>query len=97
MLVKLNQLIPGVGDHYMARTGIDSQLTDIPIDADRPDDLEHPVDDDLDHGARGIFDDQTGGMLTRNFVSALPSTSASAGRAVAARLVEIVSASGPRR
>jgi hypothetical protein len=36
-------------------------------------------------------------MLTWNFVSALPSTSASAGRAVAARLVEIVSASGPRR
>jgi short-subunit dehydrogenase len=90
MLVKLNQVMPGVGDHYMGRTGIDSQLTDIPIAADRRDDLEHPVDDERDHGARGIFDDQTGGMLTWNFVSMLPSTMASASRAGAARVAEVV-------
>jgi hypothetical protein len=36
MLVKLNQVMPGVGDHYMGRTGIDSQLTDMPIDAIGP-------------------------------------------------------------
>lgn len=90
MLVKLNQVMPGVGDHYMGRTGIDSQLTDIPIDPDRPDGLERPVDDDRDFGARGIFDDQTGGMLTWNFVSTLPATVASAGRAGTARLAELV-------
>ncbi len=89
MLVKLNQVMPGVGDHYMGSTGIDSQLTDIPIDADRPDDLEHPVDDDRDHGSRGIFDDQVGGMLTWNFISMLPSTVASAVRAGAARIAEV--------
>jgi hypothetical protein len=90
MLVKLNQVMPGVGDHYMGRTGIDSQLTDIPIDADRPDDLEHPVDDDRDHGARGIFNDEVGGMLTWNFVSTLPTTMANAGRAGVARVSEVV-------
>ncbi len=90
MLVKLNQLMPGVGDHYMGRTGIESQLTDIPIDADRPDDLEHPVDDDRDYGARGIFDDQVGGMLTGNFVSTLPATMVSATRAGVARVSEVV-------
>lgn len=90
MLVKLNQLMPGVGDHYMGRTGVDSQLTDIPIDADRPDNLDHPVDDERDHGARGVFDDRVGGMLTWNFVSMLPATTASAGRAGGARLAEIV-------
>lgn len=92
MLVKLNAVIPGVGDHYMARTGIDSQLTDIPIDSDRPDDLDAPVDDQQDHGARGIFGDQTGGMLTGSFVRALPSTLASAVRAGGARISEVVAA-----
>ena len=90
MLVKLNQVMPGVGDQYMGRTGIDSQLTDIPIDRDRPDDLEQPVDDVCDHGATGIFGDQDGGMLTWNFASMLPSTIAEAGRAGAARLREVV-------
>jgi short-subunit dehydrogenase len=90
MLVQLNQVMPGVGDHYMGRTGIDSQLTDIPIDADRPDGLEHPVDDQRDYGARGIFDDQTGGMSTWNFVPMLPATMASAGRAGVARIAEVV-------
>jgi hypothetical protein len=89
MLVKLNQVMPGVGDHYMGRTGIDSQLTDMPIDAGRPDGLEYPVDEYRDFGARGIFDDQVGGMLTRNFVATLPATMASAARAGAARLSEI--------
>jgi NAD(P)-dependent dehydrogenase (short-subunit alcohol dehydrogenase family) len=92
MLVKLNAVIPGVGDHYMARTGLDSQLTDIPIEPDRPDDLHEPVDDVSDHGARGIFDGQTGGMLTWDFVRSLPSTAASAGRAGVARVREVLGA-----
>jgi short-subunit dehydrogenase len=90
MLVQMNQVMPGVGDHYMGRTGIESQLTDIPIDADRPDSLDDPLDDARDFGARGIFDDRTGGMLTWNFVSMLPATMASAGGAGVARLSEIV-------
>jgi short-subunit dehydrogenase len=90
MLVKLNQVMPGVGDHYMGRTGVDSQLTDIPLDPDRPDNLEHPVDEERDHGARGSFGDQVGGMLTWNFVAMLPATVASAGRAAGARIAEVL-------
>lgn len=89
MLVKLNQAIPGVGDHYMARTGVDSQLTDIPIDPDRPDDLCEPVDDTADHGARGIFDERVGGMLATGFVSSLPTTTVDAVAAAAARVTEV--------
>lgn len=92
ILVQLNSVMPGLGDHYMARTGIDSQLTDIPIDAHRPDDLREPVDDDRDHGARGIFDRRTGGMLTWNFARELPSTMTNAVRAGGARIAEVATA-----
>lgn len=89
MLVQLNALMPGVGDHYMAATGRDSQLTDEPIDADRPDDLERPVDDDRDFGARGIFDDQTGGMRRGGFLVTLPRTALDGVRAAIARVREV--------
>jgi short-subunit dehydrogenase len=89
MLVQMNSLMPGVGDHYMAATGRDSQLTDIPIEADRPDDLEHPVDDDRDFGARGIFDDQTGGMLTTDFITSVPKIALDGVRAAGARIREV--------
>jgi hypothetical protein len=81
--------MPGVGDHYMAATGRDSQLTDIPIRPDRPDDLEHPVDDDHDVGARGIFDDQTGGMLRGDFIVTLPKVALDAARAAGGRMREV--------
>ena len=53
-----NKLLPGLGDRYLARTGIASQLTDRPIPIDRPDNLFAPVDADTDHGPHGIFDDR---------------------------------------
>jgi short-subunit dehydrogenase len=90
MLVQLNSLVPGVGDHFMAATGRDSQLTDIPISGDRPDGLEHPVDATSDFGARGIFDDQTGGMSNPRFLTTLPMTAAKVAGAAGARVREIV-------
>lgn len=74
LLVRLSQLMPGVGDHYLARTGVDSQQTDIEIADDRPDDLFEPVDDERDFGAHGIFGDQTGGVLRLQFLRSLPAT-----------------------
>jgi short-subunit dehydrogenase len=56
--VLANKLLPGLGDRYLARTGIASQLTDKPIGPDRPDNLFAPVDDDADRGPHGIFDDR---------------------------------------
>ncbi len=90
LLVHLNNIIPGVGDHYMARTGIRSQLTDLPICDDRPDDLFAPADNDVDHGSHGIFDDRTGGMLNRNFLAGLPGTAADFAIASGQRIAEVV-------
>ena len=49
-----NKAVPGVADHYLARTGFDAQQTDEPADADRPDNLWIPLPGD--HGAHGAFD-----------------------------------------
>jgi short-subunit dehydrogenase len=52
-----NKLMPGLGDWYLAKTGYASQQTDQPVDQDRPDNLYEPVPGD--HGAHGIFDEQS--------------------------------------
>jgi NAD(P)-dependent dehydrogenase (short-subunit alcohol dehydrogenase family) len=51
-----NRLAPGVLDHYLARTGYDSQQTDEPEDPNRADNLFEPLAGD--HGAHGVFDDR---------------------------------------
>jgi short-subunit dehydrogenase len=89
LLVHLNEAMPGVGDHYMARTGFTSQLTSIPIDPHRPDDLFEPVDDDADHGAHGIFDDHAGGMLDGQFLRALPAAAGGFAVSLAQRAAEV--------
>ncbi|MDP9445276.1 MAG: SDR family oxidoreductase, partial [Actinomycetota bacterium] len=54
-----NKVAPGLLDRYLGRSGIESQQTDEPIDLDRwRDNLYEPADDDVDHGAHGIFDDR---------------------------------------
>jgi NAD(P)-dependent dehydrogenase (short-subunit alcohol dehydrogenase family) len=72
LLVRLSQLMPGVGDHYLARTGVGSQKTGTEIREDRPDDLFRPLDDDQDYGAHGIFGDRTGGALRPRFLRTVP-------------------------
>ncbi len=56
MTVIGNKLAPAVADHYLARTGFESQQTDQPRDPARPDNLWTPVPGD--HGAHGRFDDR---------------------------------------
>src|SRR5947209_15668498 len=51
-----NKLVPGFADHYLARTGYDSQQHDGPEDPNRPNNLWHPVPGD--HGAHGTFDER---------------------------------------
>lgn len=89
LLIQLNKVMPGVGDHYMAQTGIDSQLTDRPIRRDRPDDLFEPADDDVDHGAHGIFDHRAKGMLEPTFIASLPHTALAFATAASARIAEV--------
>jgi short-subunit dehydrogenase len=52
-----NKFAAGLGDHYLARTGYDSQQTDEPDDPNRPDNLWQPVAGD--HGAHGRFGART--------------------------------------
>ena len=89
LIVALARLLPGVGDHFMARSGVEGQLTDRPIDPDRPDDLFAPVDDDEDHGAEGIFGDRANGVRTPAFLRSLPRTAVTFVGAVWARWREI--------
>ncbi len=53
-----NKLAPGLGDHYLARTGFESQQYDGQKDPGRADNLFAPADDERDHGAHGSFDDR---------------------------------------
>jgi hypothetical protein len=49
-----NKIAPGLLDHYLARTGYDSQQYDGAEDPNRLDNLWQPVPGD--HGAHGAFD-----------------------------------------
>lgn len=52
-----NKIVPTVADHYLARTGFDSQQTDEPEDRGRADNLFEPIAGD--HGAHGSFDERS--------------------------------------
>ena len=49
-----NRIAPGIGDHYLAKTGFDAQQTSEPEDPSRPNNLWAPVPGDA--GAHGRFD-----------------------------------------
>ena len=51
-----NAIVPGLADRYLARTGVEAQQTDEPLDPDRPDNLFEPVPGR--QGAHGPFDEQ---------------------------------------
>ena len=52
-----NRVIPGLLDRYLARKGIESQLTPASADPHRPDNLFRPVEGDF--AAHGRFDDRS--------------------------------------
>jgi NAD(P)-dependent dehydrogenase (short-subunit alcohol dehydrogenase family) len=51
-----NKVAPSVGDWYLARTGVDSQMYDGAQPPGQRHNLWHPVDDAHDFGAHGAFD-----------------------------------------
>ncbi|MFF2350971.1 SDR family oxidoreductase [Kitasatospora sp. NPDC058115] len=53
-----NAVAPGLLDHYLARTGRSAQQEDRPRRVQDRANLWEPADDDVDHGARGRFDDE---------------------------------------
>jgi hypothetical protein len=49
-----DKIAPGFADWYLARTGFDSQQTDLPVEPGRPDNLFEPAPGDV--AAHGPFD-----------------------------------------
>src|SRR5579884_468114 len=74
LLVAASKVMPAVGNQYAAIGAWGTQLTDQPVDPDRPCNLWEPADDSDDHGAHGIFDDKAGGFLDPQFLRSLPQT-----------------------
>ena len=57
MAILGNKVLPGLADHYLARTGFRSQqIADLPVPADRPNNLFEPVPEQA--ATHGMFDDQ---------------------------------------
>ncbi len=88
LVVQMAKIMPGVGDQFMARSGVDGQLTDIDLRPDRADDLFGPVDAEADHGAHGIFGDRSHGVATTGFLRGLPRQAQMFASSVLARGVE---------
>lgn len=55
------RLVPGFLDTYLAHKGFKSQQSATPLPSHRPDNLFSPVDEERDHGANGMYDDQAHG------------------------------------
>jgi NAD(P)-dependent dehydrogenase (short-subunit alcohol dehydrogenase family) len=72
LLVAAGQIAPGLGNHYAALGAWETQLADMPIGGDRPDNLNQPADDEQDAGAHGIFDGKAGGFFDPSFLKTLP-------------------------
>jgi NAD(P)-dependent dehydrogenase (short-subunit alcohol dehydrogenase family) len=72
LLVAAGQIAPGVGNHYAALAAWESQLADMSVSDDRPDNLLHPADEDHDAGAHGIFDKRSKGFWDPSFLKTLP-------------------------
>lgn len=58
LAIEGNKIAPGLADGYLARQGYASQQCDAFVDPDRKHNLYHPVDQDVDFGAHGDFDDR---------------------------------------
>jgi NAD(P)-dependent dehydrogenase (short-subunit alcohol dehydrogenase family) len=72
MLVAAGQIAPGVANHYAAAGAWDSQLADLPIGPDRPDNLRRPADQEADAGSHGIFDNRARGFWDPDFLKTVP-------------------------
>lgn len=53
-----NRMAPWLAEWYLAKTAISGQQTDTPAAPDRRDYMFAPLDDEVDHGCHGSFDDK---------------------------------------
>lgn len=86
LLVHGNKVMPGIFDHYAARTAVEGQQTDEEA-GDGPWNLFEPVDDrpERTRAARGRFDDMTGGVRNKKFLVTLPKVATDLGASIIER------------
>ena len=75
-----NKIAPALADHYLGRTGFDSQQTGEAVAKDRPDNLFEPIPGDF--GAHGVFDEQAHNEAATTWLEEHRATAALAGAAV---------------
>jgi short-subunit dehydrogenase len=72
VLVAASRATPGLGNQFAARGAWEEQLSDRPVQPDRPVNLFEPADAGRDFGAHGSFDDRAKGFFTPSFLVTLP-------------------------
>jgi NAD(P)-dependent dehydrogenase (short-subunit alcohol dehydrogenase family) len=82
MLVFVDTLFPGFGNQYAALAAWDGQLTEEPLESDRPINLYQPGDAERDFGAHGIFDSKAAGFMDPAFLRSLPAAAGLFARAL---------------
>ncbi|HEY3021646.1 MAG TPA: SDR family oxidoreductase [Solirubrobacteraceae bacterium] len=88
-----SRIAPWFADRYLARTAVKGQQTAQPLDPGRPDYLDAPLDDDVDHGAHGQFD----GEAKRRSPQLVLAEHRRAALAVAAGAAALIAAAGSAR
>jgi len=88
------KLAPALLDHYLAKTGYDSQQTDDPVNPNRPNNLWDARDVNDDYGAHGEFDNRSHDWAPQLLASQHARTASivAAGLAVAAILTRLTHA-----
>ena len=83
-----NKIAPGFADWYLAQNGFEAQMTDEPIDPNRPNNLWEPVEGD--RGAHGIFDDRAYSYSPQAWANTHPAWTAAAGVGIAAGVAALL-------
>jgi short-subunit dehydrogenase len=90
MLVGMDSVFPGLGNHFASLGAWNSQLTRQRVSADRPSNLRAPADMDVDYGGHGIFDNKARGVKDPSFLITLPKMAFTYARAVDLTVREMI-------
>jgi NAD(P)-dependent dehydrogenase (short-subunit alcohol dehydrogenase family) len=93
LVVQGNKVVPGVFDHYAARSSWSAQQNADDRTGEREGNLDKPMDDEpgRDHGAHGSFGPRAHGVLDRQFLQSLGQVGRDVAASVRARARELSS------
>jgi NAD(P)-dependent dehydrogenase (short-subunit alcohol dehydrogenase family) len=89
-----NRIAPWYADRHLARTGVDGQQMDEPEDPGRRHNLWDPVDDAVDYGAHGVFDDRAQATTSQLWFAKNRRALAVGGALLAGAAVAVLGAAG---